>query len=85
MSASQFACRLQLPLPVIIATLVPEIVQEPEAVMVAMAVEFVVAVTVNCAPYAADAGAPVKLTVGVALVIVTAIFPLLPVKVPVGV
>jgi len=55
-----------VPIPLVIVTVVPEIVQAPEAVIVAVVLAFVVVATGNCRPNAADAGAPVNVTFGVA-------------------
>ena len=66
MSAAQFASRLHVPAPLVIVTVVPEIVHAPEAAIVGVVLAFVLAETVNCELKYADAGAPVKVTVGVA-------------------
>jgi len=55
-----------VPTPLVIVTVVPEIVHAPEAAIVGVVLAFVLAETVNCELKYADAGAPVKLTVGVA-------------------
>jgi hypothetical protein len=67
----------------VIVTVVPEIVQEPEPVMVAFVLALVVADTENCEPNLAGLGAPVKVTVGVAWFTCWATKPLLSRKVPV--
>jgi hypothetical protein len=66
LSAAQLAKRLHVPTPLVIVTVVPEIVQTPEAVMTGVVLAFVVAETVNCELKYAVPGAPVKVTVGVA-------------------
>jgi hypothetical protein len=58
---------MQLPVPLAIVTVLPKAKHAPVAVMVATVLAFVVAVTVNVAPYGAVAGAPVKPVMGVAL------------------
>ena len=55
-----------MPTPLVIVTVVPEIVHAPVAVIVGVVLAFVLAETVNCELKYADAGAPVKLTAGVA-------------------
>jgi hypothetical protein len=52
-------------------TVTPEILHAPLAVIVAVVEAFVVATTVKVDSYAALAGAPVKVTVGLALFTVT--------------
>ena len=66
MSAAQLAVRLQVPVPLVMVTMAPVIEQLPEAVMVAVVLALVVVVTVNVDWKLALAGAPVKVTVGVA-------------------
>ena len=53
-----------MPVPLVIVTRFPAIVQTPAGVIVAVALAFVAAVTVNVELYAALAGAPVNVTVG---------------------
>jgi hypothetical protein len=65
-SAAQLANRLHVPMPLVMVTVVPEIVQTPEAVMMGVVLAFVLVETVNCELKYAVAGAPVKVTVGVA-------------------
>jgi cytochrome b len=55
---------VHVPVPLVIVTVSPLIVQEPVAVIVGTLAEFDVADTVKLDWYAALAGAPVKLTVG---------------------
>ena len=47
LSAAQFAVRLQVPVPLVIVTVLSEIEQAPLAVMVAVMLAFVVAATVK--------------------------------------
>jgi len=64
LSAAQLAVRLQVPVPLVMVTMVPVIEQLPEAVMIAVVLALVVVVTVNVDWKLALAGAPVKVTVG---------------------
>ena len=59
-------------------TVLARILHAPLAVMRGTVLALLVAVTMNDEPYAADAGAPVNVTVGVAMLIVmlpVAVFP----------
>ena len=73
MSAGQFACKLHVPTPLVIVTVVPAMVHDPEAVIVAVVVALVVAETMNCELKYANTGAPVKVMVGVAWVMLNAV------------
>src|SRR6202035_5745055 len=63
-SAAQFAVMVQVPVPVVIVTVVPLIEQGPLVVIAAFELALVVAVTVKVDWYGAVAGAPVNVTVG---------------------
>jgi hypothetical protein len=67
LSAAQFAVNAQLPAPLVMVTVVPEIEHDPLAVITAVVLALVVAVTLKEVPDAALAGAPVKVAVGLAL------------------
>jgi hypothetical protein len=67
LSAAQFAVSEQAPAPLVMVTVLPEIEQAAAAVITAVVLAFVVAETVNVELYAALAGAPLKVTVGVIL------------------
>jgi hypothetical protein len=66
LSAAQVAVSEQTPVPLLIVTRLVTMEHAPAAVMTAVVLALVVAVTVNVDPKAALAGAPVKVTVGVA-------------------
>ena len=68
MSAAQFAVSAHVPVPLVMATVSPVIEHAPAAVIDAVVLAFVVAVTVNMEPFPAVVGAPVKVTVGAILV-----------------
>ena len=70
MSAAQVAVRLHVPVPLVMVTVLPATEQAPLAVMTAVVLALVVVATVKLELYTALAGAPVKVTVGVALVAV---------------
>jgi hypothetical protein len=65
-SAAQLAVREHVPVPLVIVTVWPAIEHAPLAVIVGVVLALVVAVTGNVALYAALAGAPVNVVVGVA-------------------
>jgi hypothetical protein len=81
-SAGQLARKLQVPKPLIMVTVVPAMVHDPEAVIVAFVLALVVAETTNCELKYADAGAPVKVTVGVAWFTISEVEALLAAKLP---
>ena len=68
--------RLQVPVPLVMVTVVPVIEHEPLAVMTAALLALVVVATVNVDWEGALAGAPVKVTVGVALLTCRVTIPL---------
>jgi hypothetical protein len=61
------AARLQVPVPLVIVTRLPVTPHAPVTVITAALVALLVAETVKVDSYLAVAGAPVKVTVGVAL------------------
>jgi hypothetical protein len=65
LSAAQFAVTQQVPVPLVMVTVLPAIEQAAPAVITAVVLALVVAETANVELYAALAGAPVKVTVGV--------------------
>jgi hypothetical protein len=65
-SAAQLACKLQVPIPLVIVTVFPAIVQAPDAMILGLLLAFVVAETRNWEPNCAVAGDPVNVTIGVA-------------------
>jgi hypothetical protein len=65
-SAAQLACKLQVPIPLVIVTVFPAIVQAPDAMILGLLLAFVVAEMRNCEPNWAVAGDPVNVTIGVA-------------------
>ena len=67
-SAAQEAVSEQVPVPLVMVTSVPTLEQAPPEVIDAPVLAFVVLATVKVAWYAALAGAPVKVTVGLILV-----------------
>jgi len=74
-----------VPIPLVIVTVVPKIVHDPEAVIVGVVVAFVLAETVICELKYAVAGAPVKVTIGVAGLTTWLTLPKLDWKIPPGV
>ena len=68
LSAAHVALSEHAPLPPVIVTVLLAIEQAPLAVMTAVVLALVVAVTVNVAPYGVVAGAPVNVTVGAIVV-----------------
>ena len=68
LSAAQLAFRLQVPVPLFMVTVLPEMEQTPVAARVAVVLALVVAGTGKVDLEAALAGAPVKVTVGAVFV-----------------
>jgi len=71
LSAAQLAVRVHVPVPLVIVTRLPVIEQTPAAVRLGVVLAFVVAESVNCDLYTAVTGAPVNVTVGIALLTTT--------------